>query len=42
MFDKNDNANKELFNKHDSIHPSQKGYEVIKKIIKPYCYPSDY
>lgn len=42
MFDENGNANKELFNTHDGIHPSQKGYKVITEIIKPYCYPTDY
>jgi len=41
MFDKNGKANKELFNEHDGIHPSQKGYETIAQIIKPYLYPSD-
>ncbi len=42
MFDKNGNANIELFNQEDGIHPSQKGYEVIAEIIKPYCYPSEF
>ncbi len=41
MFDDNGNANAELFNTHDGIHPSKEGYKVITSIIKPHLYPSD-
>jgi len=39
MFDASGEANLELFNPFDGIHPSKRGYEVITEILKPHLYP---